>query len=39
MKPFRKHIAIAIDGGGIKGVMVAQAPPPVPSSRPASVRG
>jgi hypothetical protein len=25
MKPFRKHAAIAIDGGGIKGVMVAQA--------------
>lgn len=25
MKPFRKHVAIAIDGGGIKGVMVAQA--------------
>jgi predicted acylesterase/phospholipase RssA len=25
MKPFRKHVAIAIDGGGIKGVMVARA--------------
>jgi hypothetical protein len=25
MKPFRKNVAIAIDGGGIKGVMVAQA--------------
>jgi len=25
MKPFRKHVVVAIDGGGIKGVMVAQA--------------
>jgi len=25
MKPFRKHVAIAIDGGGIKGVIVARA--------------
>ena len=25
MKPFRKNVAIAIDGGGIKGVMVTQA--------------
>jgi len=25
MKPFRKHVAIAIDGGGIRGVMVARA--------------
>jgi uncharacterized protein len=25
MKPFRKHVAVAIDGGGIKGVMVARA--------------
>jgi len=25
MQPFRKHVAIAIDGGGIKGVMVARA--------------
>ncbi|MEE8390453.1 MAG: patatin-like phospholipase family protein [Anaerolineae bacterium] len=25
MKPFRKHVAIAVDGGGIKGVMVARA--------------
>ncbi len=25
MKPLRKHVAIAIDGGGIKGVMVARA--------------
>ena len=25
MKPFRKNVAIAIDGGGIKGVMVARA--------------
>ncbi|MCU0522186.1 MAG: patatin-like phospholipase family protein [Anaerolineae bacterium] len=25
MKPFRRHVAIAIDGGGIKGVMVARA--------------
>jgi uncharacterized protein len=25
MKPFRKHVAIAIDGGGIRGVMVTQA--------------
>jgi patatin-like phospholipase/acyl hydrolase len=25
MKPFRKNIAIAIDGGGIRGVVVAQA--------------
>ncbi|MBU0702969.1 MAG: patatin-like phospholipase family protein [Chloroflexi bacterium] len=25
MKPFRKHVAIAIDGGGIKGVMIARA--------------
>jgi predicted acylesterase/phospholipase RssA len=25
MKPFREHVAIAIDGGGIKGVMVARA--------------
>ncbi|MBN1246621.1 MAG: patatin-like phospholipase family protein [Anaerolineae bacterium] len=25
MKPFRKHVAIAIDGGGIKGVMVTRA--------------
>ena len=25
MKPLREHVAIAIDGGGIKGVMVARA--------------
>lgn len=25
MKPFREHVAIAIDGGGIRGVMVARA--------------
>ncbi len=25
MKPFRRHVAIAIDGGGIRGVMVARA--------------
>ena len=25
MKPFRKHVAAAIDGGGIRGVMVARA--------------
>jgi hypothetical protein len=25
MKKFRRHVAVAIDGGGIKGVMVAQA--------------
>jgi hypothetical protein len=25
MKPFRKHVAIAVDGGGIKGVVVTQA--------------
>ncbi len=25
MKPFRKHVAISIDGGGIKGVMVTKA--------------
>ena len=25
MRPFRKHVAIAIDGGGIKGVMVTRA--------------
>jgi len=25
MKPFRKHAALAIDGGGIRGTMVAQA--------------
>ena len=25
MKPFRKHVAIAIDGGGIKGVIVVKA--------------
>ncbi|MCP4543746.1 MAG: patatin-like phospholipase family protein [Chloroflexi bacterium] len=25
MKPFRKNVAIAVDGGGIKGVMVARA--------------
>lgn len=25
MKPFREHVAIAIDGGGIKGVLVARA--------------
>jgi len=25
MKPFRKHVAISIDGGGIKGVMVTRA--------------
>src|SRR5712692_3673730 len=25
MKPFRKHAAIAIDGGGIRGVMVTTA--------------
>ena len=25
MKPFRKHAAIAIDGGGIKGLIVARA--------------
>ena len=25
MKPFRKHVALAVDGGGIKGVIVARA--------------
>jgi predicted acylesterase/phospholipase RssA len=25
MKPFRKHVALAIDGGGIRGTMVAKA--------------
>ena len=25
MKPFREHVAIAVDGGGIKGVMVTRA--------------
>lgn len=25
MKPFRKHVAVAIDGGGIRGVMITQA--------------
>jgi patatin-like phospholipase/acyl hydrolase len=25
MKPFRKHVTIAIDGEGIKGVMVTRA--------------
>ncbi len=25
MKPFRNHIAIAIDGGGIRGAIVARA--------------
>ena len=25
MKPFRKHVAVAIDGGGIKGVIVTRA--------------
>jgi patatin-like phospholipase/acyl hydrolase len=25
MKPFRKHVAIAIDGGGIRGVIVTKA--------------
>ena len=25
MKPFRDHVALAIDGGGIKGIMVARA--------------
>jgi patatin-like phospholipase/acyl hydrolase len=25
MKPFRKHVAIAIDGDGIKGVIVTRA--------------
>ena len=25
MKPFREHVAIAIDGGGIKGAMVTRA--------------
>jgi len=25
MKPFRKHVAIAVDGGGIKGVIVTRA--------------
>lgn len=25
MKPFRQHVAIAMDGGGIRGVMVARA--------------
>lgn len=25
MRPFRKHVAIAIDGGGIKGIMVTKA--------------
>ena len=25
MKPFRKHVAVAIDGGGIRGVIVARA--------------
>lgn len=27
MKPFRKHVAIAVDGGGIKGVIVTRALP------------
>jgi patatin-like phospholipase/acyl hydrolase len=25
MKPFRKHVALAVDGGGIRGTMVAKA--------------
>jgi hypothetical protein len=25
MKPFREHVAVAIDGGGIRGVMIARA--------------
>ena len=25
MKPFRNHVAIAVDGGGIRGVIVARA--------------
>jgi len=25
MKPFRRHVAIAVDGGGIKGVIVTRA--------------
>ena len=25
MKPFRKHVAIAVDGGGIKAVIVTRA--------------
>ena len=25
MKPFHKHVAIAVDGGGIKGVIVTRA--------------
>lgn len=25
MKPFRKHVAVAIDGGGIRGIIVAKA--------------
>ena len=25
MKPFRQHVAVAIDGGGIRGVMIARA--------------
>ena len=25
MKPFRQHVAIAVDGGGIKGVIVTRA--------------
>ena len=25
MKPFRKNVAIAIDGGGIRGIIVTQA--------------
>ena len=27
MTPFRKHVALAVDGGGIKGLIVAQALP------------
>ena len=25
MKPFRKNVALAVDGGGIKGVLVSRA--------------
>jgi hypothetical protein len=34
MKPLRKHIAVAIDGGGIKGVMVARALEITPARAP-----
>jgi len=38
MKPFRKHVAIAVDGGGIKGVIgITEATERIESTEGASV--